>query len=179
MAKLSLPTDKVSLILNAIIAVFSFPEELRKFIKLMQKSDVEKRQVIDKQVDLWMQESAESERPVFDHGQKGFIQFFMGFAIASLMLVACAGAEIIFPYKWFHVSPAGVWEYPQGKLLSEKQEDDKPLSFCRPTKNQEGKDVQQCVVMPYAELNLLISDYKGTKQQLIDCKKELALVQYR
>lgn len=47
-----------TLILQAIIAVLKFPEEMGKFIKLVSKSPEEKRQEINHQVDAWLTESA-------------------------------------------------------------------------------------------------------------------------
>lgn len=55
--------SQLSLILQAIIAVLKFPEEMSKFIKLVSKSPEEKRMEINAQVDKWMEDSATGEKP--------------------------------------------------------------------------------------------------------------------
>lgn len=57
------------LILEAIVAVLKFPEEMRKFILLISKTPEEKRQEINLQVDAWLEKSAQSERPIKDGGK--------------------------------------------------------------------------------------------------------------
>lgn len=160
-----------SLILSTLNALFKFPTEFKKLLQFLEKAPEEKRQEMIGGVDKWLQESAASERPIFDRGQQGSVKIIFAFVLGLTIFTACAAAPIVFPFKWWHVQPSAVWQAPSGKLLSEKPEDDKPLSFCMPTKNSEGKDVQQCVVMSYAELNALIKDYKDTKQKLIDCQR--------
>lgn len=99
--------------------------------------------------------------------------FFAGFLLA-LTLLACA-ASPVFPYRFYHVTPAAVWEFPNGKLLGEKPQDDHVLSDCKPVPGVDpnGKPivVQKCVVMFYDELRTLVIDYKTTKQQLADCQR--------
>lgn len=56
----------LTLILQAVIAALRFPEELSKFIKLISESPEEKRQKINAQVDSWMKESSESDRPTWE-----------------------------------------------------------------------------------------------------------------
>lgn len=56
----------ITLILQLIIAAFKFPEEMSKFLKLIQKSPEQKRQEIVKQVDAWMKDSSESEEPIWE-----------------------------------------------------------------------------------------------------------------
>lgn len=48
----------LTLIIQAIVAVLKFPEEMRKFIILISDSPEEKRQQINTQVDAWMEDSA-------------------------------------------------------------------------------------------------------------------------
>jgi len=99
--------------------------------------------------------------------------FMLGF-ILGLGLIGCA-ASPIFPYKFFHASPANIWEFPEGKLIGEKPQDDKLLSDCRPVPgvDPQGKPVmvQKCVVMFYDELKNLVIDYKKTKSDLDTCQK--------
>lgn len=96
---------------------------------------------------------------------------FLWFMLGAIFFAACGAANIQFPYKWFHVSPISVWEFPQGKLLGAKPEDDKLLSDCKPTQTADGKLVQKCAVVFLDELEKLIVDYKQTKQRVIDLEK--------
>lgn len=50
-------------IIQLFIAILKAPGEIRALVLLLSKSPEEKRQEIAKKVDLWMKESAESERP--------------------------------------------------------------------------------------------------------------------
>lgn len=164
----------LTLILQALIAVLKFPAEMSKFIKLVSKSPEEKRAEIVAQVDKWMEDSATSdgdgevEPPKWD-GQSGRANPWAIFLLGAVFFAACGTAEIRFPYKYFHISPANTWEKSDGKLLGDGITYE--LSKCKPVKNSEGKSVQQCVVMFYSELNKAIADYKTTKQQLIDCQR--------
>lgn len=49
------------------MALLKFPNALRDFIILFEKSDEEKRQQIQTQVGTWMKQSAESDRPNWEH----------------------------------------------------------------------------------------------------------------
>ncbi|MFM2117261.1 MAG: hypothetical protein RL316_451, partial [Bacteroidota bacterium] len=40
---------------------------LRDFVRLLEKSDEQKRQEIQTQVQSWMKQSAESDRPQWEH----------------------------------------------------------------------------------------------------------------
>ena len=99
--------------------------------------------------------------------------FFAGFFLA-LTLLACA-ATPTFNYKFYHVTPAAVWQTPAAKLLGEKPQDDRALTECAPVPGTDpnGKPIvdQRCVVMFYDELRALVTDYKDTKQKLIDCQR--------
>lgn len=57
----------IGLLLEVLIAFFKFPAALRDFIRLLEKSDEQKRQEIQAQVQAWMKGSAESERPTWEH----------------------------------------------------------------------------------------------------------------
>jgi hypothetical protein len=93
------------------------------------------------------------------------------FILGAVFFSACGVANIQFPYKWFYASPIAVWEFPAGKLLGAKPEDDKLLSDCKPTQAADGKLVQKCAVVFLDELEKLIVDYKQTKQRVIDLEK--------
>lgn len=98
----------------------------------------------------------------------GRIGFFI---LGALFFVSCAGA-VTFNYKFYHVTPTGAWDYPNGRLLGAKESDDYDLSRCKPVrKNEKGQLVQECVVVFYTELNRLVADFKKTKQELIDCQR--------
>ncbi len=57
----------LALILQVVLAALRFPKELGDFVRLLKKSPEEKRQKIASQVSAWMQESAESDRPSWEH----------------------------------------------------------------------------------------------------------------
>lgn len=99
----------------------------------------------------------------------GGLKLLTGFALGAIFFAACSTADIKFPYKFFHVSPIQVWNYPSAELRGDKVRAE--LRECAPKKNQEGKLVQQCVVVFYSELNKFVADYKNTKQALIDCQR--------
>jgi hypothetical protein len=93
------------------------------------------------------------------------------FILGGVFFFGCATA-INFNYKFYHVIPTGAWDYPNGRLLGAKESDDYDLSRCKPVrKNENGQLVQECVVVFYSELNKIISEYKQTKQALIDCQR--------
>lgn len=93
--------------------------------------------------------------------------FFLG----AFFFFSCAGA-INFGYKFYHITPREVWDFPNARLLGKTQSDDYDLSRCKPVrKNEKGQFVQECVVVFYTELNKLVADYKKTKQELIDCQR--------
>lgn len=93
------------------------------------------------------------------------------FILGAIFFFGC-GTAATFNYKWYHVTPTGAWDYPNGRLLGATQSDDFDLSRCKPVRrNEKGQLIQECVVVFYSELNRLIADYKTTKQQLIDCQK--------
>jgi hypothetical protein len=50
-------------IIQLFIAILKAPAEIRALVLLLSKSPEEKRQEIAKKVNLWMKESAESDRP--------------------------------------------------------------------------------------------------------------------
>lgn len=91
------------------------------------------------------------------------------FALGAVFFAACGTTEIKFPYAWFHVSPIKAWEFPQGKLLGDGVTH--KLEDCKPRRNNDGEMVQTCVVVFYDELTKVITDYKQTKQSLIDCQR--------
>lgn len=94
------------------------------------------------------------------------------FMLGAVFFAACGTAQIKFPYQFFHVSPIGVWEFPAARLLGARQGTDKNLIECKPTeKDDQGRLIQKCVVVLYPELNRLVTDYKKTKQDLIDCQR--------
>ena len=99
--------------------------------------------------------------------------FLLGLTLGA-SLISCAAAPV-FSYRFFHVSPANVWEFPGAKLLGEKPQDDRVLADCKPVPgtDPQGKPVmvQKCVVMFYDELKSLIIDYKKTKSDLDSCQK--------
>lgn len=94
--------------------------------------------------------------------------------LLGMSLISCAAAPV-FPYRFFHASPAAVWDFPTGKLLGEKPQDDRLLTDCKPVfgVDPQGKPVtvQKCVIMFYDELKSLIIDYKKTKTDLDSCQK--------
>lgn len=94
------------------------------------------------------------------------------FLLGCMVFVSCAAAQINFPLKWYHASPVAVWDFPSGKLLGEKPEDDKLLADCVPTKNADGKLVQKCGVVFLSDLESLIIDYKQSKQRIIDLERQ-------
>lgn len=164
----------LTLILQAIIAVLKFPEEMSKFIKLVSKSPEEKRAQINEQVDAWLKDSATSDgpddvEPPKWEGQSGRASLGAAFLLGAIFFAACGTAQIKFPYKFFHLSPTKTWEMPGGKLLGDGISYD--LVKCKPVKNSEGKSVQQCIIMFYDEFNRAVADYKNTKQELIDCQR--------
>lgn len=55
------------LILEVLLALLKFPNALRDFVRLLEKSDEQKRQEIQTQVQSWMKQSAESDRPQWEH----------------------------------------------------------------------------------------------------------------
>lgn len=87
-------------------------------------------------------------------------QFYWGLAL-GMTLFACA-ATPVFSYKYYNISGNSF----TGTLLGPTPKDDLPFSQCAPVN---GK--QQCVVVFYPELQALITDYKTTKSDLIDCQK--------
>lgn len=91
------------------------------------------------------------------------------FVLGAIFFAACGTTEVKWPYKFFHASPISVWQVRGGKLVGDGISYD--LKRCAPVKNDQGKMVQQCVVVFYSELNKVISDFKNTKQQLIDCQR--------
>jgi hypothetical protein len=98
----------------------------------------------------------------------GRIAFFI---LGAVFYISCATA-IKFSYRFYHITPAGVWDYPNGRLLGAKESDDYDLSRCKPVrKNEKGQLIQECVVVFYTELNKLVAEYKQTKQALIDCQR--------
>lgn len=100
---------------------------------------------------------------------KRITAFFLG----AVFFTACGSAAIKWPYLQMHVSPIGVWDYPNAQLLGFRQEQDRKLVECKPTrKDAAGKLIQECVVVFYPELEKIISDWKTTKQALIDCQKQ-------
>lgn len=99
----------------------------------------------------------------------GKLKFLAGFVFGAMFFVACGVADIPFKYKFFHISPIQVWDFPNGSLIGDGVR--QLLKDCKPVKNSEGKLVQRCVVVFYSELNKLVADYKNTKQQLIDCQR--------
>lgn len=56
----------ISQIISLFIAILKAPGEIRALVLLLSKSPEEKRQEIAKKVDLWMKESAESDRPKWE-----------------------------------------------------------------------------------------------------------------
>lgn len=101
------------------------------------------------------------------------LKTFTAFLLGAVFFTTCGSSkEVIFNYKWFHVQPAAVWDFPNGKLLGFQTSDDMELRECKPKrKNDKGELIQECVVVFYKELNSVIKDYKETKQKLIDCQK--------
>lgn len=57
----------ITLVLEVLLALLKFPNALRDFVRLLEKSDEQKRQEIQTQVQSWMKQSAESERPQWEH----------------------------------------------------------------------------------------------------------------
>lgn len=84
------------------------------------------------------------------------------FILGALFFSACGTAAISFPYKFYHISGNSY----SGVLLGPTKNDDIIFTECKPSA---GK--QKCVVIFYTELAKIISDYKETKQNLIDCQK--------
>jgi hypothetical protein len=60
----------IALVLQVLLALLRFPKQLGEFVRLLEDSPEEKRQKIAAQVSLWMKESAESERPIYDRADK-------------------------------------------------------------------------------------------------------------
>ena len=56
----------LALILEALIALWKFPDAMSAFIKLISKAPEEKRQEILVQVNAWMEESASKDRPTWE-----------------------------------------------------------------------------------------------------------------
>lgn len=88
------------------------------------------------------------------------MKFFAGF-ILGCSLIACAAAPV-FPYKYYHVSGNNF----AGTLFGPGEKDDLPFLKCKPVGS-----TQQCVVVFYPELKALVTDYKQTKQDLVDCQR--------
>lgn len=57
----------IGLVLQVLLSLLRFPKELGDFVRLLQDSPEEKRQKIAVQVSTWMKESAESDRPTWEH----------------------------------------------------------------------------------------------------------------
>jgi hypothetical protein len=96
---------------------------------------------------------------------------FFYFLLGAVFFFSCAGA-VSWPYRFYHITPTGVWDFPNARLLGAKESDDYDLSRCKPTrKNNKGQLIQECVVVFYPELNRLVADYKKSKQDLIDCQR--------
>ncbi len=94
------------------------------------------------------------------------------FGLGAVFFAACGAANIAFPYRYYFGSPVAVWDFPAGKLLGDKPENDRLLSECKPVKNAEGKTVQKCGVIFLDELEKLIIDYKQSKQRIIDLERK-------
>lgn len=97
------------------------------------------------------------------------------FLLGAAFFTACATAEIVFPYKFYFVSPLVTWEEEGGKLLGDKPENDKALSECRPIDgtDKDGKPVkvQKCAVVFLDELARLVAEFKSDKQRIIDLER--------
>ena len=77
-------------------------------------------------------------------------------------LLGCGGTD--FPYKHYGLQAKSY----EGMLLSKNEEDDLPLSVCKPDAKVKGK----CIVMLVDEWALLQMDYNRIKETLKECQKQ-------
>lgn len=53
-------------ILQGLMGFFKFFDQVMAFIRLLEKTPIEKQQEIQRQVDAWMEESSGKERPSWE-----------------------------------------------------------------------------------------------------------------
>ena len=98
------------------------------------------------------------------------------FILGAIFFSACGAAQINFNYKWYYPSPIAIWDFPGGKLLGDKPENDKLLADCKPVtvpgEDGKPKTVQKCAVVFLDEFERLVIDYKQTKQRVIDLERQ-------
>lgn len=89
----------------------------------------------------------------------GLKSFWIG-VVAGLFLAGCVAAK--FPYRYYLLEA----ESFEGKLLSNKPENDLALSVCAPDENKTGK----CTVMLTSEYLQLKAEYKDLVTRLDACE---------
>ena len=84
------------------------------------------------------------------------------FIIGAVFFTACGSAAVKFNYKFYNLAGNSY----SGTLLGPTDKDYLPFTECKPVNNK-----QKCAVVFYTELAAIISDYKQTKQELIDLQR--------